>query len=280
MHRPSLSRRRGRRFASIRLRVWAVLSAVVVITYVPIIMIFVFSFTRSRSIAVWAGFTTEWYSQLLQQHVLWRAMLTSALLALIVSIISTILGLCAAWNLPRMAPIAAVAATCLLSLPLIMPDVIIGASLAVGFSVMSIPRSLVTVACGHIVYGLSYAYVVLAAGVASLDPSLPEAAMDLGASRRQAFQYVTMPLLWPHMLLASLLVAVVSFDDFLVTFFCKGVGYDTLPIRLYSQMRFGIKPVTNAMFTVLFMVMVGVGLIAAMINSVLERSKESSRDAP
>lgn len=256
------------------------MGTVIFLTYVPIVMVFLFSFTRSRSIAVWAGFTTEWYGQLLHQHELWRAMLTSAALAVVVGVISTILGLGAAWGLPRMGPTAALAATCLLSLPLVVPDVIIGASLALGFSILSIPRSLATVACGHVVYGLSYAYVVLAAGVAGLDASLPEAARDLGASPRQAFRYVTMPLLWPHLVLAALLVAAVSFDDFLVTFFCKGVGYDTLPIRLYAQMRFGIKPVTNAMFVVLFVIAAGGGVIAAVIGRSIERSREPSRESP
>lgn len=275
-----MPRRPSRQGAALRVGAWTIVGAVVVVTYVPILMLFVFSFTRSRSIAVWGGFTTEWYGELLHQHELWRAMLTSSSLAIVVSLVSTILGLCAAWGLPRMRPATALAATCLLSLPLVMPDVIIGAALAIGFNVLNVPRSLATVACGHVVYGLSYAYVVLAAGVAKLDASLPEAARDLGASPRQAFQYVTLPLLWPHLVLAALLVAAVSFDDFLVTFFCKGVGYDTLPIRLYAQMRFGIKPVTNAMFVVLFVIAAGGGAIAAMIGTWIERSRESSRQTP
>ena len=103
-------------------------------------------------------------------------------------------------------------------------------------------------------FGVSYAFIVISAAVADLDENLYAAALDCGATPRRAFTSVTLPILWPSLVVAWLLVFALSFDDFLITFFTKGTGSDTLPIKIYSRMRFGVRPDTNALFVVLFLV--------------------------
>ena len=114
-------------------------------------------------------------------------------------------------------------------------------------------------------FGISYAFIVIVAAVQDLDETLLAAALDCGATPWQAYRRVILPILSPSILVAWLFVFALSFDDFLITFMTKGPGADTLPIKIYSQMRFGIQPQTNALFVFLFLVTLGGALIAAQL---------------
>lgn len=230
-------------------------------TYAPVAMIFIYSFNRSRLGGVWTGFSTRWYGELFQRNELWNALATSLIVAASASTLSTLLGTLAAIGLRHWQPRRRNVATTLFSLPLVVPDMIIGVSLALLFHAVSVERGLTTVVIAHMVFGVSYAFVVMSAAVSVLDETLYSAALDCGANHLQAYVRVVVPLLAPSLGVAWLLVFVLSFDDFLITFFSKGLGNDTLPIKIYSQMRFGLKPATNALFVVMFAVtMSGMGL--------------------
>lgn len=230
-------------------------------TYAPVAMIFIYSFNRSRLGGVWTGFSTRWYGELFRRNDLWSALTTSTIVAVCASTLSTALGTVAALGLRNWQPRLRELATTVFSLPLVVPDMIIGVSLALAFHAVSIERSLATVVVAHMVFGVSYAFIVMSAAVSVLDRSLYAAALDCGANHFQTYARVVVPLLAPSLGVAWLLVFVLSFDDFLITFFSKGLGNDTLPIKIYSQMRFGLKPATNALFVVMFAVtMTGVAL--------------------
>ncbi len=251
------------------------LSLALIGMYLPVVMIFVYSFNASRIGTVWTGFSVRGYRELFQQPELWRALLASCAIAAAASSLSAALGTMAALGLKHWRPKAKVIAQGLLALPLVTPDVITAVALALFFSAMRLPQGWGTVIAAHCVFGISYAFVVMLSAVQDLDETLLAAALDCGASPWQAYRRVILPILAPSMVVAWLFVFALSFDDFLITFMTKGPGADTLPIKIYSQMRFGIQPQTNALFVVLFMVTLGGALVAARLTRHAERSRES-----
>ena len=232
---------------------WAVLAFVLAAMYAPVAMIFVYSFNESRIGSVWTGFSTRWYGELLRRGELWACLKTSLLVGLLASTISLVLGTLAALGLRRWRERTRRLAGGILALPLVVPDMIMAVSLAVFFHAIGARLGLVTVVLSHVAFGISYAYVVMSAAVGDLDENLQAAALDCGATPWQAFCRVTAPILAPSLVAAWLLVFALSFDDFLITFFTKGPGTDTLPIKIYSRMRFGVRPDTNALFVLLFL---------------------------
>src|SRR4029078_10655119 len=133
-----------------------------------------------------------------------------------------------------------------------------------------------TVIAAHCVFGISYAFVVMLAAVQALDETLLAAALDCGVTPWKSYRRIILPILSPSIVVAWLFVFALSFDDFLITFMTKGPGADTLPIKVYSQMRFGIQPQTNALFVVLFLVTLGGALIAARLARSADRGGRES----
>ena len=239
--------------------------------YLPVLIVFVYSFNASRIGTVWTGFSFRGYRDLFEQSELWRALLASCAIAASASTLSAIAGTMAALGLRHWRPKAQVAAQGILALPLVTPDVITAVALALFFGALQIPQSWGTVIAAHCVFGISYAFVVMLAAVQDLDETLLAAALDCGATPWQAYQRVILPILSPSLIVAWLFVFALSFDDFLITFMTKGPGADTLPIKIYSQMRFGIQPQTNALFVILFLVTLGGALLAARLARRVEQ---------
>lgn len=232
----------------------AVLAAILLATYAPVLLVIVYSFNESKIGSVWGGFSTRWYGELWRRDELWSALRTSILVGAASSTIAVVLGVLAAWGVYHFRRAITKSGTQgVLAIPLVMPEVILGISLALFFHLAGVMPGVSTIIVSHGALGLAYAYVVLAAAVAKFDHSLLEAALDCGATPAQAHWRITLPLLLPSIITAWLFAFVLSFDDFLIAFFTKGVGYDTLPIRVYSQMRFGVRPDTNALFTLMFL---------------------------
>lgn len=230
--------------------------------YLPVLMVFVYSFNASRIGTVWTGFSLEAYRQLPFQVDLWKALAASCGIAAMASTLSVVAGTLAAMGLAHWPRRLRSAAQGVLALPLVTPDVITAPALAMFFSALKLQQGWGTVIAAHAVFGISYAFVVMAGAVQDLDETLFAAALDCGATPWQAFCRVTVPILAPSLLVAWLFVFALSFDDFLITFMTKGPGTDTLPIKIYTQMRFGIKPQTNALFVVLFLATLGGALVA------------------
>lgn len=241
---------------------WAAIGLTVAGIYLPVLMTFVYSFNASRIGTVWTGFSLQGYRELWRQAELWRALAASCTIATLASSISVALGAAAALGLRRWRARWRILGQGLLALPLVTPDVIIALSLAIFFNALRLPQGWLTVVAAHCVFGISYAFVVLVGAVHDLDDTLYAAALDCGATPVQAFSRVIIPLLAPSLVVAWLLVFALSFDDFLITFLTKGPGTDTLPIKIYAQMRFGIKPQTSALFVVLFVATLGGALFA------------------
>ena len=234
--------------------------------YLPVAMTFVYSFNASRIGTVWTGFSLHGYAALFGQATLWRALAASCLIGASASTLSVAAGGLAAVGLAKWGLRWGAIARGVLTLPLATPDVILALSLAMFFSALGLAQGYGTVIAAHCVFGISYAFIVLSGAVGDLDETLYFAALDCGATPWQAYCRVIVPILAPSLAVAWLFVFALSFDDFLITFMTKGPGSDTLPIKIYAQMRFGIQPQTNALFVVLFLGTLGGAVVARRVR--------------
>lgn len=211
---------------------------VVVFLYAPIAILVVFSFNNS-AIPTFplSGFTTRWYHDFLVNGSLRAAIETSAIVAVISSVVAVALGILACVALARRGFLGKGAVTALLLSPLVIPFVVLGVALLLLFHVLGLPLSILTVAIGHVVISLPYTILVLLPRLEQIDSSLGEAAYDLGASRLRTFRSVTFPLILPAVVSAFLIAFTTSFDEYAVASFLVGPRV-TFPIYLYSALRF------------------------------------------
>lgn len=224
--------------------------------YLPIAVLILFSFSGSRYASVWGGFSFEWYLRLASNARLLEVLGHSLTVAAVATVLSAVFGTAAALALaraPRLRGRNALAT--LFYLPVVMPELVQGIALLMLFALLlPVPRGLATIAIAHTVFGIAYVALVVRTRLQDFDPQLEEAARDLGASPRQTFLRVTLPLLWPGVLGGALLAFTLSFDDFVIAFFVTGPGVATLPIEIYSMVKRGVTPEINALATLILLV--------------------------
>ena len=243
------------------------LSALTLLTYVflfaPIVVLIVFSFNNSRRGFAWEGFTVDWYPKLLRNTEMLDSFGVTMEVAAIAVVGSTILGALLGLGLARLRFRGSGAVQTLLLLPIMTPEIIMGISLLVFFrQLFGLNGSVGQIALAHITFCISYVAITVRARAANLDPRLEEAARDLGASAVGAFRHVTLPLLAPSIAAGAMLAFALSFDDLVVTSFNTGVGSTTLPVQIYSAIRFGVTPQVNAIST-LIVAVVSIALLIA-----------------
>jgi spermidine/putrescine transport system permease protein len=244
-------------------RLLAVHSALVYLfLYLPIAVLVVFSFNAARQTAVWDGVTLDWYRRLLDDAPLLAAVRNSLTVAACTTLLATVLGTLAAFALDRCQFRGKRSTQALLMLPVVIPEIVLGATLVTFFGVARMRLSLTTVVIAHVVFSISYVAIVVRARLAGLDPALEEAARDLGAGAFATFRRVTLPLLFPGIVASALLVFTLSIDDYVITSFVAGVGATTLPLHIYSMLKVGVTPEINAVSTLLLTVTIGL-IVAA-----------------
>ena len=217
--------------------------------YLPLAVMFAFSFNDARRNVVWRGFTFKWYRDLSHNAELLGALFMTLKLALVASVIASILGLLSSYAMARHAPFRGRSVyASLLNVPLMMPEIVMGVGLLSFLVRARMPLNFWTLAFAHAMIALPYTASSIRARLLSLkDSRLEDAAMDLGATEWQAFLKITLPLARPAILSGALLAFTVSFEDFVTSFFIAGIGIVTLPIKIYSMMKFGVTPEINAM---------------------------------
>ncbi|MBV9264586.1 MAG: ABC transporter permease [Acidobacteriaceae bacterium] len=230
--------------------------------YVPLLVLGAFSFNASR-IAVWQGFTWQWYRNVFRNEALLDGTIHSVVIALGATILATASGTLAAYAIwKRSAPLL----TNSLYLSLLTPEIVTGVSLLAffqwAFRYLHLQLGLDTVILAHVSFCLAYVVLVVIARLRTMDSSFEEAALDLGATEWQAFRHVTLPLLWPGIVAAALLCFTVSFDDYVVTSLVAGVNSETLPMMIYAMARRGVSPEVNAL-SVLITVALGALILLA-----------------
>jgi putrescine transport system permease protein len=239
--------------------------------YLPIVILVIYSFNASRLVTVWGGWSTRWYAEFFND----RAMLDAAWMSLRVGVVSataaTILGTLAAVALSRGERFKGrTLFSGMLYAPLVMPEVITGLSLLLLFVALNAERGFWTVTIAHTTLTMCFVATVVQARLSALDRSLEEAAMDLGCNPVRAFVAVTLPLMLPSIAAGWMLAFTLSLDDLVIASFTTGPGSATLPIRIYSEVRLGVKPEINAICTLI------IGLIAVVIITASLASKLSS----
>ncbi len=224
--------------------------------YAPIGILVLFSFNRTSQTAVWQGFTLDWYRSLLHNDLILASVRNSLIVGLATTAVATVLGTLVALALGRYEFRGQGLTKNLLYLPIIIPEIVIGAALVTFFGVAGLRLSLTTVVIAHVVFSISYVAIVVRARLSGFDRSLEEAALDLGARPLQTFIRVTLPLILPGIVSGALLVFTVSIDDYVITSFVAGVGATTLPLQIYSMLKVGVTPEVNAVSTLLLAVTV------------------------
>jgi len=237
--------------------------------YAPIVVVVVYSFNAARFGAGWTGFTTQWYSELLRNRAALEAAENTLILAIVSSVIATILGTMLGYGLGRFIFPARKLIERLLYVPVFIPDIILAVALLLFFSLLRnwlgiFQLGMTTMVLAHVTFQIPFVAIVVRARLAGLDPSLEEAARDLGASGWRTFRHVTLPLMLPGVLAGGMLAFTLSLDDFVVSFFTSGPGSTTLPILIYSAVKRGITPDINALSTLIVLASV-LGTIAVTL---------------
>lgn len=234
--------------------------------YLPIVLVIIYSFNASRASAVWDGFSLHWYGELFRDRSMFEALRNSIILALLSSFSAGIIGTLAASGMARVKLRGSKVMEYLSTLPIMIPEIILGMVFLVFFSLLGLPFGMVTLVIAHTAFCIPYVYLMVKARLAGLDKSYVEAAKDLGAGEVRAFYDVTLPLILPAIVSSMLLSFAMSFDDVIISVFVTGVNTNTLPIKIYSQIKTGVTPKTNALCTLLFGVTVLLGLLSAWMG--------------
>ena len=221
-----------------------------VFLYAPILMLVFFSFNSSRSTQVWTGFSTEWYGELIRDQSILEAFRLSMIVGVTATAIATVIGTLTALALTRHRFRGKTVADSAIYAATVMPEVVVGVSLLVFFVAATIQLGIVTIIIAHVAFTISFVTIVVRARLSGMDRSVEEAAQDLGANPVETFLRVTLPLILPGVMAGALLAFTLSLDDFVITFFVSGVGSSTLPLKIYSMIRFGVSPAINALSTV------------------------------
>lgn len=244
--------------------------------YLPIAILVIYSFNDSRLVTVWGGWSLRWYRALLNDSPMIEATTNSLLIALCSATIATVLGTLAAFALTRLGrfrgrlPFAA-----MVYAPLVMPEVITGLSLLLFFVAINLDRGFLTVTIAHATLTLCFVTVVVQSRLVSFDRTLEEAAMDLGCPPVRTFLTVTLPAIAPAVVAGFLLAFSLSLDDLVIASFTTGPGATTLPIRIYSEVRLGVKPEINAVCTIFITVVAIVVIVASILTRRAEKQPAS-----
>ncbi len=214
--------------------------------YLPIVILVIFSFNKAGSSYHWEGFSAAWYVQLFQSIEVWHALKNSLIIAISAVVLSITMAVALTYFGNRMARF-----NFLFYGTLGIPEVVMAVGLIGFFSLFFLSFGFLTLIVGHTLLGLGYAVPMVQARFNELDKLLEEASLDLGASRLQTFFWITLPLLSPAIVAAALLIFVLSFDDFVIAFFCAGASTQTLPLYIFSVVRIGGSPMINALSTLL-----------------------------
>ncbi len=247
---------------------------VFLVLYAPILILVLFSFSADRNVGTWGGFSLEWYESMFANDPLLQSLRNSVIVALVATVVSTVLGTAAAIALERYRRWATRRSfDALMYLPVIIPDVTMAVMLLMWFTTIGWSLSLNTIILSHIAFCISFVAIVVRARLANSDPALEEAAADLYASRWQAFRRVTLPVIMPGVLGGALLALTLSLDDVVVTSMVQGPGATTLPVYVFGLIKRDVTPEINAVSTV----MLAASVVLVLVSLVFQRGDRKEK---
>jgi spermidine/putrescine transport system permease protein len=249
--------------------------------YVPIILVIIFSFNSSRLSSVWSGFSLDWYRELFKDRAIFEALRNSIVLAIVSSLSAAVIGTMGAVGMSwtkstdkpadkptsKSSPLKSIMEY-LSILPIMTPEIILGMVLLAFFSLLALPLGMLTLVLAHTCFCVPYVYLLVKARLAGLDKSYIEAARNLGAGTWRAFKDILLPLIMPAVVSGILLSFAMSFDDVIISIFVTGPHTNTLPIRIYTQLKTGVTPKTNALCSILFVITVLLCILSAAVSRI------------
>lgn len=246
------------------------LVAVLIYTYLPIFLVVIYSFNAGRLSSSWDGFSLHWYRELFRDKAIFLALRNSVVLATLSSCCAAVIGTLGAVGITRSTLRANGAVEYISTLPIMIPEIILGMVFLVFFSFIGIPFGMTALVIGHTVFCIPYVFMMVKARLANMDKSYVEAAKDLGAGEARAFMDITLPLIRPAIVSGMLLSFAMSMDDVIVSMFLSNVDTNTLPLRIYTQLKTGVTPKTNALCALLF----GFTMLMGMLSLWISRPKK------
>jgi spermidine/putrescine transport system permease protein len=235
--------------------------------YIPILVLIVFSFNNQKLNIQWKGFTWHWYDVLFHDHQVQQATMNTLIIAVVSTIVATIIGTLAALAMQRYRFPGYDASEGLMYIPIVIPEVVMGISLLVFFVLMNFKLGLFTIGLSHVAFNIPFVALVVRARLHGYDNSIDEAAMDLGANEMTTFRRVTLPTIMPGILSGAMLALTLSLDDYVITYFTAGPGSTTLPLRVFSMVRFMVTPEVNALSTLWVLIVFVILLVGQIAQS-------------
>jgi len=241
------------------------LAVLTILMYLPLVMVVIFSFNESRLSASFTGFSLKWYEILAQDRDLKEALMNSIVLGVLSCGISAVIGTLGAVGMARVNYRSKGMMEYLSTIPIMIPEIILGMVFLVFFSLLNLPFGMITLVIAHTTFCVPYIFMMVKARLVGIDKSLEEAARDLGAGSVRTFFDITMPLIMPAVLSGSLLAFAMSFDDVVISIFVNGPRLNTLPVKVYAQLKTGVTPEINALCTIILAVIILVLGLSSLI---------------
>lgn len=245
--------KKQRKIAMMKTASIAYTSLIYLFLYLPIIVIIVFSFNTSKRNIIFEGFTFEWYSKLFQNTALLKAFGNTMIVAISSTLLASIIGTFAAIGMDRYKFKGKGAIDALLYVPVVIPEIVLGIALLGTFSLAQVPLGLLSLIIAHTTFCIPFVVFTLRARLDGYDKSVEEAAMDLGANRRQVFRHITLPILFPGVLSGAMLAFTLSIDDVIISYFTNGPSSTTYPLKVLELVKSGVSPDVNALSTLIIL---------------------------
>lgn len=228
------------------------LGVLLFLMYVPIFLVILYSFNESKLSSVWSGFSLKWYTELFRDRAIFEALGNTLILGVISSLSAGVIGTLGAFGMTKVNFKTKSAVEYVSTLPIMIPEIILGMVFMAFFSLLGLPFGMTTLILAHTAFCIPYVYMLVKARLVGMDKSLVEAALDLGASPLRVFFDITLPLLLPAIVSGMLLAFAMSIDDVIISVFVTGVNTNTLPLKIYTQLKTGVTPKINALCTLMF----------------------------
>lgn len=242
--------------------------------YAPILVLMVFSFNKSKTRGNWTGFSLKWYQELLQDRMILKALSNTLTIAIVTTILATIIGTLAAVGFMEFSKNKRKYLLAVNQIPVLNPDIVIAVGLMVLFTAMRLEFGMITLILSHVAFTIPYVILSILPKLKMMDRNLSEAAMDLGATPLQTLFLVIIPEIKQGIISGAMMAFTLSIDDFVISFFTKGRGLNTISTTVYSMARKGINPTINAMSTIMFVVT----LLLLVIVFIKTDKKESTNE--
>lgn len=242
------------------------LGAVLILMYVPILLVVIYSFNESKLSSVWGGFSLRWYEELFQDRDLFEALGNTLILGGCSCLCAGAIGTLGAYGMTKVRLRSKGVIEYISTLPIMIPEIILGMVFMAFFSLIGLPFGMGTLIIAHTSFSIPYVFMLVKARLAGMDKSLAEAALDLGASPVRVFFDITLPLVLPAVISGMLLAFAMSIDDVIISIFVTGVGVNTLPIKIYTQLKTGVTPEINALCTLMLLATLLLCGLAALLG--------------